>query len=66
MNKDNDLYKCVQYTFWNIKGDVASLKYVADRLQGDSKGLPPYRGYIDLDIPISQKRWKYTSRMTET
>ena len=37
MNKDNDLYKCVQSTFWNIKGDVASLKYVADRLQG----VPP-------------------------
>ena len=41
MNKDNDLYKCVQYTFWNIKGDVASLKYVAGRLQGESKGVPP-------------------------
>ena len=35
MNKDNDLYKCVQHTFLNIKGDVA------DRPQGDSKGVPP-------------------------
>ena len=31
----------VDLLFWNIKGDVASLKYVADRLQGKSKGVPP-------------------------
>ena len=38
MNKYNDLYKCAQLTFWNINSDVASLKYVADMLQGGGGG----------------------------